>query len=72
MQYLKTNLTGSALRMINIQDTVGNEDFNVAWKILQSRFENKRAITNMALDGLLDQPAITNSSAHQLQHSKKT
>lgn len=67
MQYLKTNLTGAALQAIQRPGSAGNEHFQVAWKILQNRYENKRAILNMSLDGLLEHPHMTEDSAEQLQ-----
>lgn len=66
MQYLKTSLTGNASKVIN-QMEVASNDINVAWKLLQSRYSDKRAIMNMCLDNFIEQPKVTIERAEDLQ-----
>lgn len=66
MQYLKTNLSGNASRIIN-KLQIGGDNFSVAWKLLCNRYENKRVITSMCLDSLINYPPISEENAERMQ-----
>lgn len=66
MQYLKTNVSGEAAKLIsNIDVTADN--FDIAWKLLIERFENKRAIRDTHLELLLKLPDMKFENSGDLQ-----
>ncbi|XP_070526464.1 uncharacterized protein [Cardiocondyla obscurior] len=66
MHYLLSCLTGSALECVR-ELPVTAENFDVAWKALSTRFENKRRLIRGHLSTLLNLPSITKESANDLQ-----
>ncbi|XP_011880391.1 PREDICTED: uncharacterized protein LOC105568923 [Vollenhovia emeryi] len=65
MQYLKTCLAGDAARRVaNLKVT--NATFNLAWKTLESRYDNKRILIAAQVDSLLDLKPIKSKSAQDL------
>lgn len=66
LQYLKTHVSHEAAKLIDKLEISG-ENFQVAWKILNDRFDNKRALCNIYLNSLLNQPTMTSESAEQLK-----
>lgn len=57
MQYLKTCITGDATKAIS-QLSISSNNFEVAWKLLQTRYENERAVNSKYLDILINQPEM--------------
>lgn len=66
MHFLKTNLSGSALKMIqNFPTTDAN--YKIAWKTLCDRFDNKRNIVNACLRSFVLQDVIKEANAQQIR-----
>lgn len=66
MQYLKMSVSGTA--KVLIQNLPSNEaGYKHAWKMMKTRFDNKRAIVNACLRLLLSQEQILvpNAKKHQ-------
>lgn len=66
MQFLKTYVKGEAARLIN-HLTATAENYESAYKILISRYENTRVLLGNLLDTLLDLPQLTSESCKQLK-----
>ncbi|XP_011859777.1 PREDICTED: uncharacterized protein LOC105557203 [Vollenhovia emeryi] len=66
MQYLASSVTGSALDCI-CDLKVTAENFDVAWKALEDRFENKRRLLGVHLSALLNLPIVPRESANDLR-----
>lgn len=66
MQYLKTNVSADAAKVIAKLE-ITNDNFELAWDLLKNRFNNRRAIFNIHLDTLMNQPNITSESAYHLK-----
>ncbi|XP_055371970.1 uncharacterized protein LOC129605959 [Condylostylus longicornis] len=66
MYYLKTNLSGEAERLIR-HLTITESNYDLAWKILSNRYDNKRLLSSNILDRLINQPNISIGSAKQLK-----
>ncbi|XP_055619069.1 uncharacterized protein LOC129764228 [Toxorhynchites rutilus septentrionalis] len=64
-QYLKGCLRGDALRVID-SIAVSSENYSLAWKILNSRYDNKRMLIKCHLKALFDTPAIRRESPESL------
>jgi hypothetical protein len=70
MHFLSSSLTGSALDSIkNIQITADN--FEVAWKILVARYENKRRLVEMHAAVLCNLPGVSRESAFELNELRE-
>ena len=66
LQYLKTHVTGEAAKHIsNIAVTADN--FERAWKKLETRYQHKRLIVNAHLDTIFKQKPLTRKSANNLK-----
>lgn len=66
MQYLKTSVKGNAAKLINKLE-ISNDNFHVAWKLLGSRYENKRARASLCLYSLINLPNIKRPNTDQVQ-----
>jgi hypothetical protein len=65
MHYLKTSLSGDALRYVtNIP--ISSESFSIAWDTLVSRYENKRFIISAHLNRLVNLKPLKTKSAKDL------
>ncbi|XP_029159115.1 uncharacterized protein LOC114931307 [Nylanderia fulva] len=65
MHFLASSLTGRALDTIkSIPITATN--FEIAWKTLTSRFDNKRRLVEVHVSALFDLPTATRESAFEL------
>lgn len=71
MQYLKTSLSGEAERLIGSLP-ITNENFSIAWKLLISRYENKRFLLNAQFDKLFNMKPIKTNSSHNLSTLRTT
>ena len=71
LQYLKTNVSGEALRLI-AGIPVTDDNFDRAWTRLISRFENKRALVNSHLDILFALKPVTKKCAKELDQLRTT
>ena len=58
MWYLKTNVSGDAERLLRHLELT-EDNYNIAWNILQDRFSNKRALTSALLQRILSLPTLT-------------
>lgn len=71
MQYLKTNLEEEPAKLIqHLQTTDAN--YNTAWELLQSRYNNKRLITKTIISRILDLPTISQESAEHIKRIHDT
>jgi len=69
MHFLSSSLTGRALDSIkNIQITADN--FDIAWKALVSRFENKRRLIEVHVAALCNLPNVSRESAVDLNEMR--
>lgn len=60
--YLKSYLSSEPLKLIqHLSATI--ENYNTAWKILESQYDNKRAILNAHLKSLFTTPVISNDTS---------
>ncbi|XP_070517916.1 uncharacterized protein [Cardiocondyla obscurior] len=66
MQFLKTSLTGEAAKIIKNLKAQGH-NFRLAWKLLVSRYENKRFLINAELDRLAQLKPLKVKSAAGLR-----
>ncbi|XP_055632651.1 uncharacterized protein LOC129773116 [Toxorhynchites rutilus septentrionalis] len=64
-QYLKGCLKGDALRVID-SIAVSSENYSLAWKTLNNRYDNKRMLIKCHLKALFDTPAIRRESPESL------
>ncbi|XP_024890929.1 uncharacterized protein LOC112466832 [Temnothorax curvispinosus] len=65
MHFLSSSLTGRALESIrSIPITADN--FEIAWKTLESRYENKRRLVKMHVSALYNLPSVSRESASEL------
>lgn len=65
MHYLKTSLSGEALRYVaNLP--VSGDSFSIAWETLSSRYENKRFLVTAHLDQLTNMKPLKTKSASVL------
>lgn len=65
MHFLSSSLKGRALEAIqNIAVTADN--FDIAWKILESRYENKRRLIEVHVSALYNLPNVSRESAYEL------
>lgn len=71
MHYLKTCLSGDAARRVaNLKVT--HDTFNIAWKTLESRYDNKRMLIAAQVDSILDLKPIKSKSARELNDMMTT
>lgn len=47
--------------------SLSNENYDAAWKLLKSRFENKRLIVQHHIQALFDLPILAKESASSLR-----
>lgn len=66
MQYLKSVVSGEAERAINNLD-ICEENFDKAWYILESRFNNRQAIIDKHLRGLINMEPLHVESGQRLR-----
>lgn len=66
LQYLKTNLVGSAAHLLK-NTTLTADNFQKAWEALISFYENKWLLVNAALHSLLSLKRMTKESASELE-----
>ncbi|XP_062704313.1 uncharacterized protein LOC134286676 [Aedes albopictus] len=65
--YLRTSLTGDALKEINTIE-LSAANYEVAWKVLQERYENKKLIVKAYLDALFSLEPLKKESYDGLNH----
>lgn len=61
MQYLKSVLTDDAAQVIASLN-ISNENFEMAWKLLSERFDNKRVLIDREIDKILSLEPVDGSS----------
>ena len=66
LNYLKTSMTGDAAQLLENLPTIG-ANFNEAWTILTSRYDNKRQFVSLHLDALTSLRALTTESSSELK-----
>lgn len=57
LQYLKTAVTGNALSIIRHLDIL-DVNFDIAWKLIQDRYNNERLLINKQIETLCQQQAV--------------
>ncbi|GBN10954.1 hypothetical protein AVEN_25287-1 [Araneus ventricosus] len=62
LQYLKASFRDEALRVIQ-SISISDANFDIAWKLLEDRYSNKRELLNAIIKKLLSQPNISESSS---------
>ncbi|GBN51262.1 hypothetical protein AVEN_58622-1 [Araneus ventricosus] len=62
LQYLKASCRDEALRVIQ-SISISDANFDIAWKLLEDRYSNKRELLNAIINKLLSQPNISESSS---------
>jgi len=65
MHFLASSLTGSALDAIKTVPITA-DNFDIAWKILVSRYDNKRRLVEVHVSALHNLPAVARESATEL------
>jgi hypothetical protein len=65
MHFLASSLTGGALDSIK-SITITADNFNIAWKTLVSRYENKRRLVENHILTFYNLPNVSRKSAHEL------
>ncbi|XP_025994180.2 uncharacterized protein LOC113004598 [Solenopsis invicta] len=65
MHFLASSLTGSALDAIKTVPVTA-DNFDIAWKILLSRYDNKRRLVDVHIAALLNLPSVNRESAAEL------
>ncbi|XP_055714801.1 uncharacterized protein LOC129808920 [Phlebotomus papatasi] len=66
LHYLKDSLKGEALASID-HLTISDENYDAAWEIVKSGYDNKVMIVNAHIEKFLKLPAISNPSASSLK-----
>lgn len=66
MHYLKTCITGEAARLVS-NLPVSGDNFEIAWTLLLSRYENKRFLISAQLDRLTNLKPLKTKSAQGLR-----
>ncbi|GBO31400.1 hypothetical protein AVEN_65524-1 [Araneus ventricosus] len=62
LQYLKASCRDEALRVIQ-SISISDANFDIAWKLLEDSYSNKRELLNAIIKKLLSQPNISESSS---------
>jgi len=66
LQYLKTSLVGSASHLLK-NTTLTADNFQKAWDVLISFYENKRLLVNVAFSSLFSLKRMTKESASEME-----
>lgn len=66
MQYLKSNISGEASRII-AHMTISEANYETAWELLCSRYENKRLLVASSVETLMSQKEVKTESANDLK-----
>jgi len=71
MHFLATSLTGSAREVIS-SISITADNFSVAWKVLKTRFENKKRLIDLHIAALYNLPSMARESAVELHSLRDT
>ncbi len=71
MNYLKSHVQGPAGKLISHLEPIG-DNYDAAWGILESRFNNKRLLVSNLLNTLLSQPTINTESSAAIKNLHDT
>lgn len=66
LSYLKSSLKGDPLSMIQALP-LADANFEIAWRMLVDRFQNKKLIVSIHVESLLDAPIVTSDSPASLR-----
>lgn len=66
LQYLKTYVVGPALNIIKHLETT-DQNFSIAWQLLEDRFNNERIQFNKIIETLMQQSAISGEPTNGLR-----
>nr|CAD7256754.1 unnamed protein product [Timema shepardi] len=66
-QYLLSSLQGDALKVIQ-GIPISNDNYPIAWNLLQKRYHQVRRLVSLHLDKILDLPHISHGSLDSLRH----
>lgn len=66
LHYLKCNLRGAASNLLR-NTTITNDNYEIAWNSLRTRFANKKALVDAQLKILIDQPIHSSESPSQIR-----
>lgn len=66
LHYLKTSLSGEALRVVD-HLAICDENYSVAWELLEEQYEDKLCIVNAHIDDFLGQAPITKATAQSIR-----
>ncbi|XP_046145658.1 uncharacterized protein LOC123988943 [Osmia bicornis bicornis] len=65
LQFLNSSLTGEASRAVS-HLPITDKNFDIAWKIITSRYENKQRLISTHLNTLFSMPSVTAENSHDL------
>ncbi|XP_076544258.1 uncharacterized protein LOC143305274 [Osmia lignaria lignaria] len=66
LQFLNSSLTGEASRAVS-HLPITDKNFDIAWKIITSRYENKQRLISTHLNTLFSIPSVAAENAHDLR-----
>jgi hypothetical protein len=65
-QYLRSSLSGDALQVVHSLET-SSDNYKIAWKLLNERYENIKIITHVHIKGLVELPTVVKDSYSSLR-----
>lgn len=65
-QYLRASLSGEAINIIKSLE-VSERNYELAWRLLKDRYDNKRAIVQTHIKAILELPVMTKENAGDLR-----
>lgn len=66
LHYLKCNLSGQAANLLR-HTPVTNDNYDIAWQLLQNRFANKKSLVDAQLKVLINQPSHVSETASTIR-----
>ncbi|XP_011884078.1 PREDICTED: uncharacterized protein LOC105571220 [Vollenhovia emeryi] len=66
LQYLRSSLTGDASDIINSLE-ISDANYEVAWKLLKERYDNKRVIVHTHVKAIMELPSMHKENATELR-----
>lgn len=68
LQYLWSSLTGDASKVITSLE-ISDLNYEVAWRLLQERYDNRRTIVQMHVRAIMELPSMVKENAVNRLHS---
>ncbi|XP_018376530.1 PREDICTED: uncharacterized protein LOC108769819 [Trachymyrmex cornetzi] len=66
LQYLRTSLSGEAADVISSLE-ISDLNYEVAWKLLKDRYDNKRVIVHTHIKAIMELPSLTKENSIELR-----